>query len=259
MTALVAGGVPLLVVALIVAVWAIDTSASGGEVLRNVSLADRDIGGMSQADLGPILQEIGADISSVSVTIATGAAAVETTAGDLGLVVDTGATSEAALEVGRDRAFLLRPFLWVRSFFSSDDAPLVLTVDPTEVAAAIDELHELQDVPPKEPTIVYRDRGLEVVRGTPGQSIDPADLARALGRVTDIGSDDGIRIEVEPVEILPSVSDAEATELAATVEDALDAALTVAVDDGEQRQIDRSALLPFVTTTVEDRELRLGL
>ncbi|MDY7101709.1 MAG: peptidoglycan binding domain-containing protein, partial [Actinomycetota bacterium] len=227
-TALVAGGVPLIIVALIVAAWAIDTSASGGEVLRNVSLAERDIGGLGRADLGVVLNEIGADIASVGVTITSEDTSARTTAGALGVSVDEEATSSAAMDVGRDRAFLVRPFVWLWSFFDGDEAPLVLSTDPGLVASALDELDELADVPPTEPTLTHRDGALEVVSGAPGRSIDPSDVARALGRVDDVDAD-GIHITVEPVETLPSVADEEAQALADAVGAALAAPLPIEV------------------------------
>ncbi|MDH4147380.1 MAG: hypothetical protein OEY23_19660, partial [Acidimicrobiia bacterium] len=49
--ALAAVGVPLTALVLLVAAWAIDASVGGRQVMRNVSVMGRDVGGLSDDDL----------------------------------------------------------------------------------------------------------------------------------------------------------------------------------------------------------------
>ena len=110
-------GIPIAVVVILLAAWAIDSGASGGRVMRNVQLTGVDVGRVHEDELTAAVREVAMDYASTPVEIRTTGHTYETTAGTIGLSVDEPATVMAALDVGRSETVALRPLNWVASFF----------------------------------------------------------------------------------------------------------------------------------------------
>src|SRR5680860_93727 len=92
---------PTLVLLGVVAAWAIDTGAAGGQVLRNVELAGQDIGGLASDDLVDTIERLDAEMTGRAVHIETPEVSYDTTAAEIGLSIDEIDTAEAALDTGR--------------------------------------------------------------------------------------------------------------------------------------------------------------
>src|SRR5688572_2773849 len=118
---------PLVLAVLATAAWAVDT-ASGGDVVRNVEVVGRPVGGQEDAELRAELEAAAAEIAGRTVRLVTSRGELETTAGELGLSLDVGATVERVLEAGRGNV-VLRPVRWVTSFVSPHDVEPVLRSD----------------------------------------------------------------------------------------------------------------------------------
>ena len=97
---LVAVAAPIAVVLLLLAGWAVDTAALSGQVVRNVEVAGRPVGGLGEASLPEVMTEIGDELAARKVRVEAEDKVYETTAGELGLSFDAEATSEAALDAG---------------------------------------------------------------------------------------------------------------------------------------------------------------
>ncbi|MGB6059475.1 MAG: VanW family protein [Microthrixaceae bacterium] len=197
---------PLVVLALIVAAWALDTWRNGDNVYRGVTVAGKDVGGQSPAKLESSLEDLGSRLPSTKVAIDVDGRTMETTAGELGLTLDVASTSRTVMKLGRHDSVLIRPFRWVGSFFTNRDAKVAVKVDGDRLATELIELQGDKRTDPVEPKIEATEEAVKVVAGSDGSSITVKDLVAALpstlGDVTKT-----IHIRVDSTETPPQISD----------------------------------------------------
>ncbi|MEX2292795.1 MAG: VanW family protein [Acidimicrobiales bacterium] len=194
--------IPVVIVVLIVAAWAVDTSRGG--VPRNVRLAGMTIGGLSEDELSARLAVAAEDFATTRVEIVAGDATYQTTALELGLTVNRDLTVTSALDIASHGFVLWRPIDWVASFINSREAPWIFQVSDEQVAAAIIELEGDARMPPVEPSVEVVDGALHVTPGRDGRGIDPAQLGAALpGAAADTPAGRAIRVKVTPGPIPP--------------------------------------------------------
>ncbi len=230
---LLVAAVPALVLALLIGSWAIDTAALSGQVMRNVQVAGRDVGGLGEASLPDVMDEINDELAARPVVVTSDDRRYETTAGEIGLTVDTEATAQAALDAGRSDSLLTRPFAWLGSFFGERDVDVRYSVQESQVVAKMLELQGPELLAPHDPTIQLGEAGWVAVPGVPGQGVDTDEIAAELPAAADGGGsggdgdvasgsdddgdgddDDPISVEAALVEVAPRFTDAEAQELA---------------------------------------------
>src|SRR4029079_11057194 len=110
--ALIVGiGVAALVV-VVVGAWALDSALGADQAQRNVYVAGRDVGGSSESDMAPVLDEVGQEVATTTVHLKLSDTTLDSTAAALGLQLDRDRTAAAAMAVGRDDPLPLRPFTW---------------------------------------------------------------------------------------------------------------------------------------------------
>lgn len=204
---------PIVLLLGVVAAWAIDTGASAGEVLRNVELEGEDIGGLAADDLLDRIQELGEQFSNRRVRIEADNVSYQTTAGDLGLSVDTVATTNAALAEGRTAKLPFRPFGWILSFVRHHEAVVHYSIDVERARQTLRQLEGSAQVLPIEPTIESVDGGpFQAVEGEPGSGIEPQTLANDLVAAAQAaGPDETLVVSARqgPVEPRLTIEDAE--------------------------------------------------
>jgi vancomycin resistance protein YoaR len=200
---------PVLVLLAVVAAWAIDTGASGGEVLRNVELAGEDIGGMGTDELMDAVEELDAQTVDRPVRIETPEATYETTAGEIGLSVNRSVTADAALEEGRVTVLPLRPFQWLAGFVSPRQVEVEYAVDHESARTTIRSLEGDARQAPVEPTIQSVDGGpFEPVPGQAGSGIDPQALARSLtAAARESPVDEPVHVRISQSPMAPQLED----------------------------------------------------
>ncbi|HQF95163.1 MAG TPA: VanW family protein [Microthrixaceae bacterium] len=200
---------PLVAFGLLVALWAaLGPDEQPVTVASNVTLAGNDVGGESGDRLDASLRELDESFATTPVRIVTPDFAIDTTAGDLGLAVDVGATKEAALEVGRNDPGPLAPLRWAKSFVSERVAPVTLRVDRQTASAAIVAAEGDRRTKPVEPTMDVSPEKIDMTPGKPGKALDVDDiLAQAPNGITEVGGT--ITIETTQQETRPKVSDGE--------------------------------------------------
>ena len=206
-------GLPVLVVMLFFGAWAFDTSAAADGSLRNVELDGREIGGRSEAEVQEVVADMAADLAGRAVEIDMGERTLESTAGDLGMTLDRGATVAAVLDEGRDGNALARPLAWVGSFASPLEVESAYAVRSDQLALVLASLEGDTARQPVEPTIVTSPDAVTVEPGHSGLALDPAVVQDELMKAARRG-EDPITIEVEPDEELPQITDAEAQTVA---------------------------------------------
>jgi len=200
---------PLVAFGVLVALWAaLGPDDQPVTVASNVTLAGDDVGGESGDRLDASLRELDESFATTPVRIVTPDFAIDTTAGDLGLAVDVGATKEAALEVGRNDPGPLAPLRWAKSFVSERVAPVTLRVDRQTASAAIVAAEGDRRTKPVEPTMDVSPEKIDMTPGKPGKALDVDDiLAQAPNGITEVGGT--ITIETTQQETRPKVSDGE--------------------------------------------------
>ncbi|HRW37701.1 MAG TPA: peptidoglycan binding domain-containing protein, partial [Aquihabitans sp.] len=221
--------IPLLVVATLLATWAIDTSSASGKVPRNVTLAGRDIGRFPEDDLAATVADLAEEQADVEVRIRTEDQTYTSTAGDLGLQLDEEATVRDALELDRERALVARPALWLTSFLDERPAPLTFTLDEAQLQAGLDDLGG--NAESTEPSVVPTGDGFGIVSGSAGRQISPEGVGDRLVQLAEEGAP--LVVDADTVDADPDVSDQEAQQLA----DALTAGTAdgLAVTAGDQK------------------------
>lgn len=213
---------PVVLLLVLIVAWAVDTGSGG--VGRNVELAGVDISQLSEDELTGRIGEVAQTFSTMPVELHVGDTVYETTAAELGLVVDEQRTRESALEVGDSSFLLARPFSWAWSLVSQRQAPLRLQVDEVQVGAELIDLEGEARVAPTEPTVELVDGAFEVVPGEDGTGLDPADVARRLPGAAEaaVAEDlDVVRLDVEQGPIPPLGSEDEAQAAADAAEELL--------------------------------------
>ncbi|MGH9136487.1 MAG: VanW family protein [Acidimicrobiales bacterium] len=230
-------GLPLAVLALLVGAWALDTEVLAGEVVRNVEVAGRAVGGSDDEGLTAALDDYAVDLAGTPVQLVNDATTYPTTAGELGVSLDAEATRRRLLDAGH--GFLpWRPFRWAASFVAGHDVTPVLVVDRARTGQAIIDLEGDARTPPTEPALTLADDGtMAVVPGVPGSGIDAGEVAARLpGVLASVEPDTTVRIEVEPTTIAPRLAD-EGMQALADQANALTAAPLTVNADGNSAEV----------------------
>jgi vancomycin resistance protein YoaR len=210
---LLGAGIPLLIIVVLVAAWAIDTGGANGKVPRNVRLAGRDVGQMPEDKLAATVRAISKQYEATEVEVATPQRSYKAAAGKLGLALDEDATVQAALDIGRHDSTPVRPIAWLGSFLERRTAGLKFVVRRDVLAAGLASLDGQGRSQPKEPAIVATSDSVGILSGSTGTSIDPATVADALVRRATSG-ELPIVVQARAVNRKPKVSDDQARAVA---------------------------------------------
>ncbi len=163
--------------------WTVDAARARGNVQRNVTVAEFDVGGMSKDDLRAQIADIATRFAATQVTVTAVDPAggppkqFTATAADVGLAVDQAATTTLALDANRTG---LSPAAWVRTFTrDAEITPVVELIEPKarEAAGTFDGSARAAAVEPK---IELRDGALIAVEGTTGVALDGESVVAAL-------------------------------------------------------------------------------
>lgn len=251
---------PVIAVLAVVAAWAIDTGASGGQVLRHVSLAGHDVGGVDSNQLLDRIDKLDAAMVGRPVSIVTPEATYETTAGEIGLAIDHRATARDALDEGREEPLPLRPLSWLVGFFQARPVPVRYEVDTEAARTAIRALEGESLVAPVEPTIESLDGDpYRAIPGRAGSGIDPETLAVALAAAAeDSGIDEPVRVSVRQTELAPRLEDSVAERAAERANDKTAQTLSVTAG-GRTIQLVPRELRTLATVQVVEGEIELQL
>lgn len=202
-------GVPAVLLVLLVAAWAVDSVVQSGNVQRNVTLADRDVGGLDAGQLEGVVTEVADEYEATTITVETPNGELETTVGELGVSLDHERTEQAVLDVGHDGFVLLRPFQWLGTLAGEREAPATFEIDRSTLDARAAELVEANAIAPVEPTMQVVGADVEPVPGQDGQRLDTQQLLDELVARARSG-DFGRTISLDPVTQPPRFTDEDA-------------------------------------------------
>ena len=125
---------PLLVIVLLLAAWAIDTSSASGKVPRNTTLAGRDVSTFGEDDLAATVADVSEEYATTEVQVRTEAKTYKVPASELGLMLDEDATVQAALDLDTG------PVAWGTSFLDERVVPLTFVVDPEQLKTGLQQM-----------------------------------------------------------------------------------------------------------------------
>ena len=243
----------LAAVAVVLGAWALDASAHDGKVLRRVTLADREVGGLTRPELDAVVDEVAAEVPTqeVEVTAPGGGFTVDGTT--LGLSVDRAATVASTLDIGRTGGLPQRFAAWVRSFRDERRAPVQVDVDESAVYAAVEAEDPGPRTPPTEPSIAFSDGALEAVPGKPGRGIDPRDVIEGLADSARAGGK--VVVEVPRGEVAPRFPRVEAERLAGEMQAKVSSPLPVSAG-GTKATVPVATLRSWISSEVTPEGLR---
>ncbi|MGN6695319.1 MAG: VanW family protein [Aquihabitans sp.] len=196
---------PLLVIVLLLAAWAIDTSSASGKVPRNTTLAGRDVSTFGEDDLAATVADVADEYATSEVQVRTEQKSYKVPASELGLMLDEDATVKAALDLDTG------PIAWGESFLDERTVPLTFVVDDDQLKAGLAELGG--NAKPTEPKIAAGADGFTVVSGSDGTTIDADGVAKQLRERAERGQLPLV-VDAEAVAEAPKVTDASAQALA---------------------------------------------
>ena len=133
------GAVLLLLLLAPVAAFAIDEMRYNGEVPRNVSAADVELGGLGHDDAIAALRGYENELGQAPITYQVGETSFDIPAADLGVDIDEETILEAAMEQRRGAGFLSRFADWFGSFDDQIELDIPVEYEP-------DRLDDLLDV-----------------------------------------------------------------------------------------------------------------
>ena len=222
---LVALGVIAGVVLALVIAWGIDLRAHDGEVMRNVELAGRMVGGLRPQQVARVAKAVAPDFEDSPITVQAPGGGFTTNAKTLGVSVSDTATAREALDVGRKGAVPARLWGWLRSFVVHQRAPLRVRVDRGVVYSTVRTSDPGRRTEPTEPELRWSKGEYEVVDGKDGNGIDAADVIAGLPDAAGRGAPFIVRVDRGDVE--PRWSEDEVKALASRALELVDSSFTV--------------------------------
>ena len=198
---------PLALILVLVSAYAVDAAVlTSDSVARTVEVAGVSVGGLSRKQLRAAVDEMAAEFPATKVSIDAGDLHLKSTAGDLGMKIDTDGTVARAWAVGRDDPLPTRPVRWAGSVISPRSVDAELTLDGATLSRTLVELQGDKRSDPIEPSITITDGAITVVPGKDGIDLTTNSVASALpSGVAEVGRP--IRIEVKRAVTEPKMTD----------------------------------------------------
>jgi vancomycin resistance protein YoaR len=243
------------VVSLLLVAWAIDTA--GDDVVRNVQLAGRPVGGLDRAELRVVVRDVALRYQDAQIEVQAPRGGFTTTARELGVTVSEDDTVDAALDVGREGPPLGRVGSWLRSFVSDSRAPVEMVVAPAAVYKTVAEKDPGPRTAATEPSIEVEKGELVAVEGKAGHGIDAADVIDALPDAARSGRVP-IRLAVDRGEVPPRFTKKDAQEVAEEGEGLVRQSLAVQAEETEAT-VPTATLRSWVAAVPATDDLVLGL
>lgn len=243
---------------LVVIAWGIDLRAHDGQVVRNVDLAGRSIGGMTRGQIAAVVRGVAREFEGARIRVSAPGGGFATDAATLGVSVSEPATVDSVFSVGRRGAVVARLWGWMRSLAVHSDAPLRIRIDRAAVYRTVREKDPGTRVEPKEPSIKWDDDEdrFSVVEGEPGRGLDAHDVIDALPSVAARGAP--FIVSIDRGEVEPRWSEDDASALAERAAEVVDSSVSVRAGEAGAR-VTPAMARPWVRAEATDSSLTLAL
>ena len=121
-------GIPLVVIASFLVVWAVDEISHRGRVARNVEVAGETVGGLSSDALRARLGATSNRMAGTRINVVTELGTATWSASQLGISLDTQTTYDAVM-ASRGSGSFQRPIDWLSSLASNVKVPAAFSVN----------------------------------------------------------------------------------------------------------------------------------
>ncbi|MDP9404836.1 MAG: VanW family protein [Actinomycetota bacterium] len=240
---------------LVVLAWVIDTNRHQGRVVRNVTLAGRDVSGLNRAELSREVARLAERYARSPVQVDAPGGGFVTTSADLRLSLKQNGTVQAALDVGRGGPAPRRLAAWVASLVRARRSPIRISVDPASVYRVVAAKDKAR-VPATEPGIRAEKGGLVPVEGKPGKGIDAAKVIEALPAAAS--EDLPVVVKAERGPVAPRFTLADAAALAREGQLLAVRPLVVTADD-DRAEVSVAMQRSWLRSEPTDAGLRLAI
>lgn len=193
---LVGGLVTFLVVAAIAGVMTSYQSdkPEPGFVAANVSVAGRNVSHLSEQQLANSLSSIKAEYESANMEIGSSDQRFDLWSTEIGLTVDTDATTESVMKIGREGNYFTKVGNWLDGLRNERKAPLTVSWNQSELVALVSDRDPGPRTEAIEPSLSFDDQGkVSYENGKNGDGLDARDVAKRLPSAVN----DGLPISVE--------------------------------------------------------------
>lgn len=174
--------VPLGVLGLLLALYAVDLLLAGADVPRNTVVGGTQIGGLSREQAAAVLAERGVPALAAPRSATAGPVTLEVRPAEAGITLDVPGS------VGAAAAQPLNPLTRVLSLFADRRVDAILDVDQPALNAAMSEYAERVDVEFVEGSIAFAGTTPSVVAPSDGRELDRAAATSALMAALRAGS-----------------------------------------------------------------------
>ena len=222
-------GLPAMIAALFLSVWAVDATMHRDRVVRNVKIAGETVGGLGDIALRARIDAIADRLANTQVVIATEVGDAAWVAADLGVSLDIMATYESVMATRREALFK-RPINWLSALASSTAAEIAINIDLSTLEKSLYSNARLERLG-VEPSIRISNGRLQLVPGVKGRSIELQDAASAITKVLREGTIP--TVQVATVQVPTKFSDETVNELVSKANRSIQTPLRVRVNDYE--------------------------
>ena len=201
--ALLAGGAVTTLFVLLYVAWGISALTGGDLVARNVSVDGVALGGLDEGDVRSVASDFDEQLRGQPATVQIGDVAIPTNLAALGVHTDADQLVDDAFAARTSGPVIFRPFSWVGSFFGDESIERVLLVDEEEAETSAAEIIDGELSEPTDPTFEIGQRGLTVMAGIDGATIEFADVAAQVQTALDNG--EPFIVTIDPIPLPPSL------------------------------------------------------
>ena len=246
--ALLASGLAIIALA-VAGIWVVRVHAQRDTVLRGVTVAGHEVGGMSRDQ---VISLLGDEALAVTVTVVNDGRTTSVSLAEAGGVIDAAATADAAMAgSGTWRASAL-------SLVRGRSVPVSTSVDQGAVEELGRRIDSQTGAAPVDASVRLAEGGssFEPVSGAPGRGVERSALTEALEAAATSLSDQTVDLPAVDMDSTVTLADAED---AAAVANGLIAPQVALSTDRETVSAEASVRASWVESSVVDGQLRASL
>ncbi len=246
----------LILVGLAGAAYA-DARSFDNRVLRNVTIAGRNVGGLDRNGLENAIDEVEGEVRSTPVRVATPTGGFSAPGAAFGLTVDRPRVRAEVLAAGREPALGQRLRRYIASFSTPIDIAVPVIASKARTVAVLQEGEGARRRDPVDPKLRVRNGSFTILPGSDGQGIDASVVADTI--------ESEIRAGRFPVTLstasvaLPSSYTTEELEALSARATALTSRPIEVIANGMTFSISTELLREWVRPTIVNRQVRLTL
>ena len=246
----------LILVGLAGAAYA-DARSFDNKVLRNVTIAGRNVGGLDRTNLENAIDDVEGEVRSTPVRIATPTGGFSAPGAAFGLTVDRPRLRAAVLAAGREPALGQRLRRYIASFSTPIDIAVPVIVSKAKTVDVLQEGEGARRRDPVDPKLRVRNGAFTILPGSDGQGIDASVVADTIESEIDAGRFP-VTISTSSV-ALPSAYTTEELEALSARATALTSRPIAVIANGATYEVSTELLREWVRPTIVNRQVRLTL